>query len=165
MGISTLTCSSPVITAKRRLLRQRSGSFLRRTGYQIQGSFQAHTTIADFNNDGLGDVFLQNGTAPSQIWLNNGSGFTLSDTYNSPAGNSFYQNVNFARAADLNGDGNIDLYLVKTDDFAPSADHILFGDGQGHFAESGVALPLHGNVAGADLGDVNGDGFTDIFRP
>jgi hypothetical protein len=63
-------------------------------------------------------------------------------------------------AADLDGDGRLDLYLVS-----PGADVALAGDGHGRFTDATAALGLveDGEGVAAELVDVDGDGALDLL--
>jgi hypothetical protein len=66
-------------------------------------------------------------------------------------------------AADYDGDGDVDLYLVADGE---QANLLLQNDGSGNFnnvsAEAGVALPGHAG-GGPAFGDTDGDGWPDLF--
>ena len=62
-------------------------------------------------------------------------------------------------AADLDGDGFIDLVLARS-----GRDFVLLGDGSGRFDELGGALPTSSSVSLAvGLGDLDGDGDADVL--
>ncbi|HYC77302.1 MAG TPA: FG-GAP-like repeat-containing protein, partial [Planctomycetota bacterium] len=71
-------------------------------------------------------------------------------------------------AADLDGDGDLDLVYAKGDGFAsagaPRQNTILINDGTGVFADqTATRLPaLTGNAKDVDLVDVDGDGDFDL---
>jgi hypothetical protein len=58
---------------------------------------------------------------------------------------------------DYDGDGNLDILLVGTEP-------VLYkGDGKGGFVRSAALPPLHGHFLGCAVGDVNNDGYPDIY--
>ena len=70
------------------------------------------------------------------------------------------------RAADFDGDGDVDLYVANDSD----ANYFYRNDGKGHFEEvglwSGCALDRNGAAQagmGVTIGDANEDGLADIF--
>jgi Na+-translocating ferredoxin:NAD+ oxidoreductase RnfD subunit len=125
----------------------------------------------DYNNDGWLDLFVVNDYAESDIgaWEKNG-GLPTSRLYRNDhgkfvdvttsAGAALAVRGQGCVAADLNGDGNTDLYVTTASD-----DKLLWNNGDGTFTEgarsSGVVS--FGWHTGAAVGDVNGDGRPDLF--
>ena len=70
--------------------------------------------------------------------------------------------VQATAAADINGDGHMDLY-VGTEGGA--RDLVFLNDGKGHFAESGEALGWDARTSamGFDMADIDGDGDAEFF--
>ena len=81
----------------------------------------------------------------------------------SPAGTST-TDVNLV---DVDGDGDLDIYLVEgTDTIAGRPDRLLINDGTGHFEDQSLSrlpAPNNQNSAAADFGDVDGDGDLDAL--
>lgn len=123
---------------------------------QAFGNYNAYGCNAgDFNNDGFMDVILNDGyhvgqDAPQEIWLNDGDG---TFTFKEEIGNFFSENT---LIADLNGDGNLDLFLTVRD----VGCRVYFGDGTGHFADSGQTLGTEEARDGA-FGDIRKTGILD----
>jgi len=114
--------------------------------------------IRDLNGDGHPDVaMLDTGDAPWTIgvFLNNGDGtFTVGRTYVSdgkPAGIGLL-------AADLNGDGKVDLAFGN----AAGGISVLLGNGNGTFRGNFVGLEGVGPT-GIRVGDFNNDGKPDLL--
>jgi len=65
------------------------------------------TIIADFDGDGTRDIFIGNDEPTSSIYLRNGTSWDVTFANNSV--NLSINNTKTAQAADLNGDGDLDL--------------------------------------------------------
>ncbi len=109
----------------------------------------------DFNHDGNPDLAIAGvggGPLEVQVFLGNGDG-TFAAPVSYDAGSAVAPLV----AADVNGDGNVDLIVAN---LSNSVD-VLLGNGDGTFQQA-VNYPVAGAVAGITIGDFNGDGFPDI---
>ncbi len=117
----------------------------------------------DFNNDGKPDLAISvDGSftpAETRVWLGVGNGqFTPKTAIGS--GSAFAPHV--IRAADFNRDGNMDLAVLTW-----GAVQVLRGDGTGNFVVSPPELFSSAGTdsdhyAGMDVGDIDGDGDTDV---
>lgn len=125
------------------------------------GSLLTGIAVGDFNGDGHLDIAVANqgdGTNPStvSILLGKGDGsFTLSNPVDvgvAPVA---------VAAADLNGDGKLDLVVANGGNGGPGSVSILMGNGDGTF-QPAVSLPLTASLVALTLADFNGDGFLDI---
>lgn len=124
--------------------------------------------VSDVNADGLEDIFI-GGTRnrPSVLYLQTGGGFRKSDVKDFRR--YAFQDANTAFFADLDGDGDQDLFTGGGGNFAPAAseeyqNHIFYNDGKGDFKLKPGALPLnHHNCGIAIPLDINDDGRLDIF--
>jgi hypothetical protein len=104
--------------------------------------------IGDFNGDGILDLAVPSGVAVD-VYLGNGDGTFQSPVTYYPADGVFYAIV----AADVNGDGKLDLI---TDGFA-----VLLGNGDGTFTDDGGNRTM-GSAYNLQVGDFNGDGKLDV---
>jgi hypothetical protein len=131
--------------------------------------------IADFNNDGRPDVYYADSGAEAApnppgfhdtLVLSTPDGKLVDATANIPHFNDF---THSAAAADVNGDGSIDLYVGNLGGGSLCcAPMIWLNDGSGHFRVAPDALPdsvtngWHAYSASA-FADVNGDGHPDLI--
>jgi len=107
--------------------------------------------IGDFNNDGKLDVAFAsaNGDATVQVFLGRGDGtFNKGVTYQT----AFYGYS--AYAADVNGDGKLDIVTGGVS--------VLLGNGDGTFRSNGGTIAGIGDADLITVGDFNGDGKVDV---
>jgi FG-GAP-like repeat len=151
--------------------RQRDGSYMLATGLLAETNGCIHprkAIVADFNNDGRPDVFVacHGYDAPpfpgerSKVVLSQPDGtYVISDASSDVAFN------HGATAADLNGDGLIDVIVAAASD--PNRAYVLLNDGSGHFIrETTSRLPTsirNGNYYSVELVDLNQDGKLDLL--
>jgi hypothetical protein len=116
--------------------------------------------LADVNNDGFLDIYISNFKSENALYLNNGDLTFSNHTYLSRAldrgsamGAIFF---------DYDKDGDVDLYLVH-DSYEPN--FLYQNDGNGVFTEVGEAAGVDTRSfgMGVDVGDVNHDGWLDIY--
>ena len=146
--------------------------------------------VADYDNDGWDDI-LVTGYMRNFLFHNKGNG-----TFDDVAAAAGIQGLGLwamgAAFGDLDGDGNLDLYIANYLDYsvlkAPKADDscnyrgvrvfcgprglpgerdaLYFGDGKGHFRDQTEALgidPEKWYGLGVLIGDYDNDGWPDIF--
>ncbi len=117
-------------------------------------------SLGDIDGDGDLDAFM--GTysgystlgGPVTVWLNDGSGFF------NDSGQSLH--AGYTALGDLDGDGDLDVYLAVPDDGCSMGDRVYLNDGNGIFTDSGQRLAGCINT-GIDLGDLDGDGDLDAY--
>ena len=132
-----------------------------------QGVYVA--TVADINKDGKLDIVSLSETAPGQaqldISIGNGDGTFANAAISNVLGGDAIRSAGLT-AADFNGDGNVDLALIDSNDFSG----IFYGNGAGSFS----SVPFNGNIIPKDLiqiaggapavgVDLNQDGKPDIL--
>lgn len=79
--------------------------------------------------------------------------------FGSPIASS--SDAEFLGAADLNGDGNIDLVTTNSyDNFI-----VMLGNGLGQFTVANIYSITPSNIRSLAIGDYNGDGFLDVALP
>lgn len=138
---------------------------------------------ADYNNDGHEDIFIlrgawlgERGRRPNSLLRNNGDGTFTDVTYE--AGLDAYHPTQTAAWADVNRDGHVDLFVGNesnaeidpfsgdtTETTSPHPSTLYVNQGDGTFLEraSETGIDLQTYVKGSAWGDVNGDGWPDLY--
>lgn len=111
----------------------------------------ATVAIGDFNGDGKLDLAFPaaNGEAYVSVWLGNGDGTFKTGVSYSTLFASFS-----AIAADVNGDGKLDIVTGGVS--------VLLGNGDGTFTSDGGMFAGNGEGTFLTVGDFNGDGKLDM---
>jgi hypothetical protein len=130
--------------------------------------------VADFNSDGRPDVFIAdwgNDAPPfpgaqNRLILSAPGGHLVDATANLPQASDLSGS---ACAADVNGDGHMDIYVSNLFGGDGSPPRLLLGDGTGHFTvstglDAGLTNPNfnQNRYTQCALADVNGDGSPDL---
>jgi hypothetical protein len=136
------------------------------------GGLDARSMAAgDANGDGKLDLFVTHmclsntcGTG-SGVWVLLGKGdgtFVTTNAYDSGT-----TSASSVAAADLNGDGKLDLLVTSSCDSANQCNHgvvgILFGNGDGTFHPIQLNATVGTGAGAVDVADVNRDGKPDIL--
>ena len=115
------------------------------------------SVMIDVDSDGDLDVVVSAEYGANRLYLNEGGGRLV---YRPGAFGEAFHDSEHVRAADLNGDGHMDVVFVAESD---EVHQLFFGDGRGGFTDMSDRLPMMSQGNGLALGDVNGDGLKDIF--
>ncbi|MBX2870626.1 MAG: VCBS repeat-containing protein [Saprospiraceae bacterium] len=116
--------------------------------------------MADVNNDGFLDIYVSNLAAENILYLNQKD---LSfQNYTQQSGATDTGSSMGSIFFDYDKDGDQDLFLTH-DHAEPS--FLYQNDGTGHFTEVGETANanVQGLGMGIDIGDINRDGYTDIY--
>ena len=125
------------------------------------GMSPSEVTSGDFNGDGRPDFALVNLCCTTSVYLNGGGNtFTRSEVGGG---------LNDVVAADMNGDGRLDLVGAagRWETFQTYEEfgeiHVLLGAGNGTFAAPvRYSTGVHGGATSVVVGDFNGDGRLDV---
>jgi len=122
-------------------------------------SYGPNLVAADFNEDGKPDIAVSGGK-DVQVFIGNGD-----RTFTAAGGYASIDSVGYLAATDLDGDGNLDLYVGLADggffggdQFGAGRAYALLGKGDGSFQGAPTVPFLY---TGTNVGDVNGDGIPD----
>ena len=122
---------------------------------------------ADFNGDGLDDIYIGGAKYQSPgLFIQQKNGSFLNDKSSDITKDIIYEDVD-ATAFDLEGDGDLDLYVMSGGNDRPEQDphledRIYINDGNANFVRSKATL-IKTNGGSISAADFDGDGFDDLF--
>jgi len=140
-------------------------NFTKITNLSIVGSFKssAGSSWGDIDNDGDYDLFVANwNNQNNQLFINDNGIFTEKplSIIASGGGNSFGSSF-----ADIDNDGDLDLYVCNAFSNTQTNNFIYINDGNGNFTQDTTSnLATHfGWTFGCAFGDYNNDGWLDLI--
>jgi len=138
----------------------------------FEGTFGGGVVVFDYNNDGWEDLFITGGMEDDHLYLNKGDG-TFENVYATSGLETKDKHITQgAISADVNRDGCRDLFvttirLKDSKEPIPRAANILYiNNCDGTFRDATEEYGLNNYLTfstGAMFGDVNQDGYPDIF--
>ncbi len=137
-----------------------------------EGMFGGGITVFDMNNDGFEDLYITSGMKVDVLYLNNGDGTFKNIHQESGLGITSNFVTQGAVSADFNKDGWVDLLIttITTKDRLqqiPRAKNLLFmNNGDMTFREATTEYGLdnlYSFSTGANVGDINADGYPDVY--
>ena len=135
------------------------------SGQSLEDQVSMDVTLGDLDGDGDLDAYVANtqnseGKLPvDRVYLNDGHGFFTN------TGQALSESpCNTASLGDLDGDGDLDVYLAITKpvNSETGPNEVWLNDGSGNFTDSGQRIGIASSNQ-ATLADVDGDGDLDVF--
>jgi hypothetical protein len=136
-----------------------------------QGTFGGGVAVIDYNSDGYEDLFIAGGEGHNSFYRNNGDG-TFTDIIQTAGFHELDTMVTQGVvSADVNKDGKTDLFITTIYSSNGGAqlrapDMLYMNNGDGTFTDKTREYGLmkqHKFSTGAVFGDVNLDGYPDLF--
>jgi enediyne biosynthesis protein E4 len=124
------------------------------------------TAVADFNNDGLMDIYFTSNQQPNQLYFNKGNWkFENVTALAGVAGKAGWKTG--VSVADVNADGWVDIYVCYSGDFAPKdrQNQLFINNGNGTFTDKALEMGVadDGLTTHAAFFDFDKDGDLDLF--
>ncbi len=116
---------------------------------------------ADFNNDEKKDFVVSGYSANLYLFMNNGDGTFTRSVIPAPGGTGHFYGKT---AADVDGDGNMDIAVGTERSYMPGVVYVYRGKGDGTFLTPALIGYNGGYSDGLAAGDFNEDGKIDIIE-
>ncbi|MEL6844665.1 MAG: VCBS repeat-containing protein, partial [Bacteroidota bacterium] len=133
-------------------------------------TFGGGAAVLDFDLDGWEDLYVTGGNAPDMLYHNNGDGTFTNVHTGAGFDRTAIIHTQGAASADINRDGYPDLLITSmnfSDEDRTIAPNLLYlNQGDGSFLDVTAAWGLEdfrSNSMGASFGDINADGYPDLF--
>lgn len=143
---------------------QRFSEITTEAGLGGQGGFGQ--VVLDADNDGWLDIFIAAAAPlPNRLYRNNADG-TFTDIAREAGVADSRGQSGGATAADVDGNGFIDIYLAYSGAQGMGAENVLYlnsGDGTFKDGSKAMAVDHPGSALGAAFGDLNNDGFPELY--
>ena len=150
------------------LLRNEGNRFVDQTFVAgvVDARIGTDAAVGDYDGDGYPDLYLVNNFETNVLYRNDGDRTFTDVTAMSGAGGSAGNNTQAATFMDVDGDGDLDLFVTASEFPGAGRGNLLFvNQGDGTFLEEGQArgVELPAGSYNAAFGDVDGDGDADLF--
>jgi len=152
------------------LINNGNARFFDQTGQRLPSRFDLTRDIevGDITGNGFPDIIVANENDDNRVLANNGSGIYLDQTGARLPVISAIEETREVELADVDGDGDLDIYYSNVRIFESGADpqdRLLINNGQGVFSDvTSSQLPQKtSNTFDTDFLDIDSDGDLDIL--